>query len=161
MKKTELIIEREKLEVTVTRVFDAPRELLYQVFTDPKHKAVWWRCDAVTNIFVQMDVRPGGLWRIVQKGADGKEYAFNGEYLEVIPPEKIVNTSEFEDMPGHIITETTILEEQSGKTKLTITSSFQTIEDLEGMIQAGMESGTTESMDHIDELLISLQTITI
>ena len=79
----------------------------------------------------------------------------------MIPPEKIVNTSEFEGMPGHIITETTTFKEQSGKTKLTLTSSFQTIEDLEGMIKAGMESGSTESMDHIEELLITLQTITI
>ncbi len=67
MKKTELIIEPEKLEITLTRVFDAPRELLYKVFTDPKHKAIWWRCNTVTNIFVQMDVKKGGMWRIVQK----------------------------------------------------------------------------------------------
>lgn len=161
MKKTSLIIEREKLEVTATRVFDAPRELLYKVFTEPKHKAIWWRCDVVTNVSVQMNVRPGGSWRIIQRGEDGKEFAFHGKYLEVIPPEKIVNTSEFEEMPGHIITETTIFEEQAGKTKVTITSSFQTIEDLEGMVHAGMELGTTESMDHIEELLINLQTITI
>src|SRR6185312_8371126 len=159
MKKTDLTIEREKLEVTATRVFDAPRELLYKVFTDPKHKAIWWRCDAVTNISVQMDVRPGGSWRIIQKGDDGKEFAFHGEYLEVTPPERIVNTSEFEGMPGHIITETATFEELSGKTRLTIYSSFQTIEDLEGMIKAGMESGTTESMDHIQELVIDRQTI--
>lgn len=161
MKKTDFTIEREKLKVTVTRVFDAPKELVYKVFTDPKHKAIWWRCNAVTNIFVQMDVRPGGSWHIIQKGADGKEFAFRGEYLEVLPLEKIVNTSEFENMPGHIITEITTFEEQGGKTKLTITSSFQTLEDLEGMIQSGMESGTTESMEHIEELLINLRTITI
>lgn len=161
MKKTELTIEREQLEVIVTRVFHAPRELLYKVFTDPKHKTIWWRCNSVTNIFVQMDVRPGGLWRIVQKGGDGKEFAFHGEYLEVIPPEKIVNTSEFEGMPGHIITETITFEEQGDKTKLTIISSFQNIEDLEGMIKAGMEAGTTESLEHIEELLLHLQTIII
>ena len=161
MKKTELIIEREKLELTLTRVFNAPRELLYKVFTDPKHKAIWWRCDTITNIYVQMDVRPGGAWRIIQKSGDGKEFAFHGKYLEVIPPEKIVNTSEFEGMPGHVITETATFEEQAGKTKLTITSLFQNIEDLEGMIKAGMESGATESMEHIEELLFKLQTITI
>jgi len=161
MKKTELTIEREKLEVTVTRVFDTPRKFLYKVFTDPAHKAVWWRCNTVTNIFVQMDVRPGGSWRIIQRGEDGKEFAFHGKYLEVISPEKIVNTSEFEEMSGHVITETAIFEEQGDKTKLTIISSFQNIEDLEGMIKAGMESGTTESMDHIEELLSKLQTITI
>lgn len=161
MKKTNFIIDLGKQEITMTRVFDAPRELLYKVFTDPKHKAIWWRCNTVTNILVQMDVRPGGAWRIIQKGEDGKEFAFHGEYLEVTPPEKIVNTSEFEDMPGHVITETATFEEQAGKTKLTLASSFQTLEDLEGMVKAGMESGSTESMDHIEELLITLQSITI
>ena len=161
MKNTSFTIEHGKLEIIMTRVFDAPRELLYKVFTDQRHKAVWWRCNTVTNIFVQMDVRPGGAWRIIQKSEDGKEYAFHGEYLEVIPSEKIVNTSEYEDMPGHIITETATFIEQEGKTKLTITSLFQNIEDLEGMIKAGMESGATESMEHIEELLITLQTITI
>ncbi len=72
-----------------------------------------------------------------------------------------MNTSEYEDMPRHVITETTTFKEQEGKTKLTITSLFQNREDLEGMIKAGMESGSTESMDHMEELLISLQTITL
>jgi uncharacterized protein YndB with AHSA1/START domain len=161
MSNTDFIIERKKLEVTVTRVFDAPRELLYKVFTDPKHKAIWWRCNTVTNTSIQMDVRLGGAWRIIQKGEDGKEFAFHGKYLEVIPPEKIVNTSEFEDMPGHIITETTTFIEQEGKTKLTITSHFQSIEDLEGMVKAGMESGTRESLEHIEEILMELQTTKI
>jgi len=161
MSKTNFIIEQEKLEVTVTRMFDAPRELLYKVFTDPKHKAMWWRCNTVTNISVQMDVRPGGTWRIIQKDEDGKEFAFHGEYLQVIPSEKIVNTSEYEDMPGHVITETTTFAEQEGKTKLTITSHFQNVEDLEGMIKAGMESGTRDSMEHIEELLIEQQTTKI
>ncbi|HXB12714.1 MAG TPA: SRPBCC domain-containing protein, partial [Bacteroidia bacterium] len=87
--KTNIAIKPEKLEVVVTRIFNAPKELLYKVFTDPKHKAIWWRCNSVTNIFVQMDVRPGGSWRIIQKDNDGKEFAFHGEYLEVIPIEKI------------------------------------------------------------------------
>jgi uncharacterized protein YndB with AHSA1/START domain len=161
MKNIDFTIERKKLEITVSRLFDAPRELLYSVFTDPKHKAIWWRCNTVTNIFVQMDVKKGGTWRIIQQDESGKKFIFHGEYLEVIPLIKIVNTSEFEGMPGHVITETTTFTEQEGKTKLTIASSFQTIEDLEGMIKAGMESGTTESMEHIEELLIKLQTITI
>jgi uncharacterized protein YndB with AHSA1/START domain len=153
--KTNIVIKREKLEVVVTRIFAAPKELLYKVFTDPKHKAIWWRCNSVTNTLVQMDVRTGGAWRIIQKDNNGKEFAFHGKYLEVIPLEKIINTSEFEGMVGHIITETTTFEEKEGKTKLTITSLFQTREDLEGMIKAGMEYGTTESMDHIEELLIN------
>ena len=155
--KTNVEIKREKLEIVVTRIFAAPKKLLYKVFTDPKHKTIWWRCDSVTNVFVQMDVRQGGTWRIIQKDNSGKEFAFHGEYLEVIAMEKIVNTSEYEGMPGHIIIETNTFEECGTKTKLTITSLFQNGEDLEGMVKAGMESGTKESMDHIEELLISNQ----
>jgi uncharacterized protein YndB with AHSA1/START domain len=155
--QTKCIILQENLEVIISRVFNSPKALLYKVFTDPKHKAIWWRCNSVTNVSVQMDVRPGGIWRIIQKGEDGKEFAFHGEYLEVIPQEKIVNTSEFEGMPGHVITETTRFKELEGKTKLTITSLFQNKEDLEGMIKAGMESGSNEAMEHIEEILLNIK----
>lgn len=151
--KTNFIIAPGKLDVIMTRIFNAPRELVYKACTDPKHKAIWWRCKAHTNIFVQMDVRPGGIWRIIQKSEDGKEFAFHGEYLEVVPPEKIVNTFEFEGKPGHVITETTTFEEQGSKTKLTITSLFQTKKDRQDMINAGMEYGGTDSMELLDELL--------
>jgi len=154
-------MEREKQEVTVSRLFDAPREIVYKVFTEPEHKKKWWRCNTITNVSVEMDVRNGGLWRIVQQDETGKQYVMYGEYLEIIPQEKIVNTYEFDGMPGHVITETTTFEDHDGKTMLTITSQFQSIEDLEGMIKAGMESGTMESLEHANELIIKLQTITI
>lgn len=153
MKKTSIVIEEEKLEVIITRILNAPRSLVYKACTNPEHKAVWWRCDTLTNISIHMDVRQGGDWKIIQQGQDGKKLTSFGKYLEVIPYKKLVNTFELEGMPGHVITETSIFEDDDGKTKLTIISHFQTLDDLKAMIKAGMESGTNESMNHLEELL--------
>ena len=101
-----------------------------------------------------MDVRPDGVWRFVQKGPDGKEYAFNGVYREVLRPERLVYTFEYEGMPGHILIETVRLEKQlDGNTKVTVTDSFQTRKDRDGMLQSGMEKGARESMERLEELL--------
>ena len=103
-----------------------------------------------------MDVRPGGVWRFIQRDANGNEYAFNGEYREIVPPERLVNTFEFEGVPGHIIVDTATFEEQpDGKTKLTVTSLFDTVEDRDGMLKSGMEDGAIETWDRLAELLAS------
>jgi uncharacterized protein YndB with AHSA1/START domain len=104
-----------------------------------------------------MDVRPGGVWRFVQRGPDGSEYAFNGVYREIAPPQRIVSTFEFEGMPGHVSVETLTLEEHTGKTKVTSMSLFQTVEDRDGMLQSGMEAGAAETYDRFAELLEALQ----
>jgi uncharacterized protein YndB with AHSA1/START domain len=101
-----------------------------------------------------MDVKVGGVWRYIQKEADGSEYAFNGIYKEVKAPERLAYTFEFEPMAGHITTDTLIFEElPGGKTKITARSTFDTLEDLEGMLQSGMESGANESWDQLEELV--------
>ena len=100
-----------------------------------------------------MDFRPGGAWRIVHRGSDGEEYGFRGEYREIVPPERIVWTFEFEGMPGHIIVETMTFEEHDGKTTYTSSSVLDSIEDRDGMLESGMESGAAESMDRLDEYL--------
>jgi len=104
-----------------------------------------------------MDVRPGGVWRFIQHDADGNEFGFNGEYREIVPPERLVNTFEFEGMPGHIIIDTAMFEElPDGKTKLTVTSLFDTVEDRDGMLKSGMEGGAIETWDRLAELLASV-----
>jgi uncharacterized protein YndB with AHSA1/START domain len=100
-----------------------------------------------------MEVRPSGAWRFVQRAPEGKEYAFKGVYHAIVPPKRLVDTFEFEGMPGHVSLETVTLEEQDGKTKVTVTSVFQTVEDRDGMLKSGMEEGATESMERLDELL--------
>jgi uncharacterized protein YndB with AHSA1/START domain len=105
----------------------------------------------------KIDLRPGGSWRFVQRGPDGNEYAFSGEYREVVRPERIVQTWNFEGIPpGHESLETLTLEEHNGKTKWTTRVLFKSVEDRDGLIQSGMEPGMRETMDRLAELLESL-----
>jgi len=99
-----------------------------------------------------MDVRPGGAWRFVVD-RDGEESGFRGTYREVTPPERIVQTFEWEGMPGHVIVETAEFEDLGERTKVTATSLFHTTEERDGMLDSGMEGGLNESHDRLDELL--------
>jgi uncharacterized protein YndB with AHSA1/START domain len=156
MAKTEYQIEPGKQEIVVTRVFDAPRELVFKACTDPSLIAKWWGPRRYTTIASKMDVRPGGAWRFVQHDGAGNEFAFSGVYHSVDAPARTVQTFEFEGVPGHVLLDTAIFEEFDGKTKLTQQSVFQSVEDRDGMVQSGMEEGSTESMDRLAELLAEL-----
>ncbi len=145
------------LEIVMTRVFDAPRALVFEAYTDPRHVPHWWGLRGNTTIVDKMDVRPGGQWRYIQRAPDGTEYAFNGEYREVAPPERLVSTFEFEGMPGHIAVDAAQFDERDGKTTLTVTSTFTTKEERDGMLQSGMEGGANETWDRLAELLARLQ----
>lgn len=143
-------------EIAMTRVFDAPRELVFRAHTDPTLVPRWWGQRTSTTIVDTMDVRPGGAWRFVQKAPDGTEWAFRGEYREIVPPERLTYTFEFEGMPGHILVETITFTESDGKTTLTTVSVFDTQEDRDGMLASGMEAGANESLDRLAELLATL-----
>jgi uncharacterized protein YndB with AHSA1/START domain len=140
-------------EVVITRIFDAPRELVFRASTDPGLIPLWWGPKRYTTTVERMDVLPGGVWRFIQHDQDGNAYAFHGVYREIVPPKREVHTFEFEGMPGHVILETSIFEEFEGKTKLTVTDLFQSLEDRDGMFKTGMKEGATESMDRLEELL--------
>lgn len=144
-------------EIGMTRVFNAPRELVYQAYTDPNHVPHWWGPRRMTTTVNTMDVRPSGAWRVVQRDPEGNEYGFRGEYREVVPPERLVYTFEFEGMPGHILVETVTFEEQDGKTTVTSTALFDSVEGRDGMLESGMESGAIESWDRLEELLERLR----
>jgi uncharacterized protein YndB with AHSA1/START domain len=152
--RNNLIVEREKRSYTMSRVFNAPRERVWKVVTDPKLIPRWWGPRDHTTIVDKMQVRVGGVWRYIQKDPDGNEFAFHGKYKEVLAPERLTYTFEFELMPGHIATETETFEEQpDGRTMIISMTVFDTLEDLEGMLQAGMEGGAVESWDQLEELL--------
>jgi uncharacterized protein YndB with AHSA1/START domain len=153
MAKTDLVAEPGKQAVVITRIFDAPRELVFKAITDPGLIPQWWGPRRLTTTVDKMDVRPGGVWRFVQRDQDGNEYAFNGVYHAVVPPERLVYTFEFEGMPGHVLLETVTFEEHDGKTTATDTPVFQTVEDRDGMLASGMEEGAVETMDRFAELL--------
>jgi uncharacterized protein YndB with AHSA1/START domain len=140
-------------EIHIERVFDAPRDRVFAVYTDPALIPEWWGPRGTTAVVDQMDVRPGGSWRFVIRNSDGSETAFRGTYREVTPPERIVQTFEWEGMPGHVSVETATFEDLGDRTKVTTKSLFDTTEDRDGMLESGMERGLNETYARLDELL--------
>jgi len=140
-------------EVVMTRVFEAPRDLVWRAYTDPKMIPRWWGPRDYTTTVDKMDLRPGGAWRFVNGAPDGKVFGFSGVYREIVRPERIVQTFEFEGVPGHIVVDTVTFEEHEGGTRVTVRSLFETKEDRDGMVSSGMEEGATESTERLDELL--------
>ena len=140
-------------EIRVERVFDAPRDRVFAAYTDPKLIPEWWGPRDSATIVDQMDVRAGGSWRFVMRTADGSETGFRGTYREVSPPERIVQTFEWEGMPGHVSVETATFEDLGDRTKVTTTSLFHTTEERDGMLASGMEGGLNETYARLDELL--------
>jgi len=150
---TAFIVEPATQDVVLTRVFDAPREAVFAAMTDPNAILQWWGLRDETTTAESMDVRPGGFWRFVSRDSQGNEYAFHGYFHEVLAPERLVYTFEYEGAPGHVILETITLEDLGGRTRLTDRSVFQTVEDRDAMVRSGMESGATQSMERLAELL--------
>jgi uncharacterized protein YndB with AHSA1/START domain len=139
-------------EIVMTRVFDAPRDLVFEAHTSCEHMSNWWGPRKYEFASCEIDFRPGGAWRVVHR-AEGEEYGFHGEYREIVRPERIVWTFEYEGWPGQVSVETLTLEEQDGKTTLTATSVYDTVEQRDGMLESGMEAGAAESMDRLEEYL--------
>jgi uncharacterized protein YndB with AHSA1/START domain len=156
MNKLHVTAEPGRLDCIMTREFDAPRELVFRAHTDPALVQRWWAPEGMTIDIDKLDARSGGEWRFVQRGQNGEEYAFHGVYHEVKVPERIIWTFEFEPMPGHVLLETMTFEEHEGKTLLKSVSVYQTVEDRDGMIASGMESGAASSLNRLEALLKEL-----
>ena len=140
-------------EIVMTRVFDAPRDLVFEAHTSCEHMSRWWGPRKYEVGSCEMDFRPGGAWRIVHSGPGGEEHGFRGEFRDIVRPERITWTFEWEGLPGHVSVQTVAFEEHNGKTTLTATAVFDTVEDRDGMLQSGMESGAAESYERLDEYL--------
>ena len=153
MSKTTIIAEPGRQEVIVSRIFDAPVELVYKATTDPKAIPHWWGPAILKTVVESFDAKPGGTWRILQTDPAGQVHGFHGVYHTVTNPGRIVRTFEYEGMPEHVMLETTTLESIGGKTKLTVQSLFQSLEDRDGMVASGMERGVIESHDRLEALL--------
>ncbi len=154
--KTKIIAELGKQEFFIIREFNAPREILFKAFTDPKLYVQWIGPRGLKTSLETFESKNGGSWRYIQKDPEGNEFAFHGVNHEVAAPERIIGTFEFEGLPekGHVILEKTIFETLSGgRTKMTSQSVFLTIEDRDGMLQSGMEEGVNDSYNRLDELL--------
>lgn len=154
--QTKITAEPGKLELTITREFGAPRELVFKAHADPEMYVQWLGPRGVTMRFTKFEPRDGGSYRFIHTHADGSEYAFHGVYHEVLAPERIISTFEFEGLPekGHVILQTARFEALPGdRTRLTGQAVYQSVEDRDGMIQSGMEAGVNEGYEKLDELL--------
>jgi uncharacterized protein YndB with AHSA1/START domain len=140
-------------EIHIERVFDAPRDRVFAVFTDPELIPRWWGPHGTEAVVEEMDVRSGGDWRFRIQNSDGTETGFRGTYREVTPPERIVQTFEWNGMPGYVSVETAEFIDLGEQTKVVSTSLFHTREERDGMIDSGMEGGLNETYERLDEVL--------
>ena len=143
-------------EIRVERIFNAPRDRVWKAMTDPKLVAQWWgRGNKL--VIEKFEVKRGGHWRFVEHGPEG-EHGFEGRYREVTPPERIVQSFEWDGMPAHVIIETMTLEDLGdGRTLLRTVSLFHTPEERDGMLYSGMEGGMNESYAALDRLLATMK----
>jgi uncharacterized protein YndB with AHSA1/START domain len=143
-------------EIRIERTFEAPRDRVFAVFTDPELVPEWYGPRGTRAEVLEMDVRTGGDWRILMHNSDGSQDRFRGTYREVTPPERIVQTFEWDGMPGYIAVETATFEDLGDRTKVTTVSLFHTSEERDGMLGSGMESGMNETYARLDEVLARL-----
>jgi len=139
-------------EIVITRVFDAPRDLVFRAWTDAEHLARWWGPKGFTNPVCQIDARPGGAWRIVMRAPNGADYPGQGVYQEVVRPEKLVFTNDAVDAAGSPLMKgltTVTFDEEGAKTKMTLRTRATAMVDFARAYLAGMEAGWTQSVDKL------------
>jgi len=156
MAETKITAEPGMPQMVITREFEAPRELVFRAHTDPELLVQWLGPRALTMRIDRLDARDGGAWRYTHRDGEGNEYGFHGVYHGTPSPDGIVQTFEFEGAPGHVSLETITFEDHGGRTLLRQNAVFQSVEDRDGMIQSGMETGVNDSMERLDELLATL-----
>lgn len=140
-------------EIHVERVFDAPRDRVFAAYADPELIPRWWGPRSTATIVEEMDARTGGIWRFRARMEDGSEIVFRGVYREVTVPERIVQTFEWDGMPGYVSIDSVAFEDLGDRTRVVSNSIFHAPEERDGMLEAGMESGMNETFDRLDELL--------
>jgi uncharacterized protein YndB with AHSA1/START domain len=143
-------------EIRTERTFDASKDRVWRAFTDPTLIAQWWgRGNKL--VIERFELERGGHWRFVEHAPDGVN-GFEGRFREVTPQDRIVQTFEWDGMPGHVIVETLELEDLGdGRTKVVNLSQFHTPEERDGFLQTGFEGGMNESYAALDRLLATLR----
>lgn len=150
--KNNLVIERENLRLFMNRTFNAPRQVVWDAFKDPAKVAKWWSMS--DNMVVEeMDFKAGGKWRYVETSEDGTKNVFYGEFKVVDEPNTISYTFEYEPWAGHVMVDTLTFTEEDGKTTISGVTTFDNLEDLDGMVGSGMEKGAVISWDKLQKLV--------
>jgi uncharacterized protein YndB with AHSA1/START domain len=141
-------------EVVLIREFDAPRELVFRLWTEAEHMARWWGPAGFTNPVCKMDVRPGGVYRIVMRAPNGQEFPSEGSYMEVVRPERLVFSNNAVGEDGAKVLEgltTVLFAEKGGKTTLTMRTRAKAVVDFARAYLTGMEAGWTQSLERLAE----------
>jgi uncharacterized protein YndB with AHSA1/START domain len=149
------------VEIRLTRLFDAPREIIFEVFTNPQHVQRWWGIlDERYSCRAEADVRVGGKWRYVNRHPKG-EVEFYGEYREVKPPERLVFTEIYAPFPPAKPEDasvcTVVFTEENGKTRMTLTARYDSVATRDMVLQSGMEKGAALGYDRLEEIAKELQ----
>lgn len=152
MAKTEFVIKPGVQEITLIREFDAPRDLVFKVMMDPNAIPKWWGPRAYWTKVDKMDARSGGSWRFIHGDNKGNEYGFHGVY-HLVEPNRVIQTFEFEGVPGRPSLETMTLEDIGGRTRMVTHSVFLSQQDRDGVVQSGMQTGAEETHDRLAELV--------
>ncbi|XXX72814.1 SRPBCC family protein [Sorangium sp. So ce134] len=145
-------------EIRMTRLFNAPRHLVFEAMTKPEHVRRWWGClsEGYSVSVCEIDLRPGGAWRFVNRFPEG-EAAFHGEYKEITPPSRLVYTEIFEQFPDTVSLVTSVFTDEGGKTRVTTTTSYPSKEVRDIVLSTGMEKGAALSYDRLEDLVAQLQ----
>jgi uncharacterized protein YndB with AHSA1/START domain len=144
-------------QILVVREFDAPAELVYRAWTTPELVKRWFGANRAEVISAEIDLRVGGAWRYVSRLPDGSEFAFRGEYRELVPHERIVSTEVFEPMPDAEALDTLTFVERDGRTTVTMLVEHQTKEHRDAHIESGMEDGLQDALDLLEQVARSLR----
>ncbi len=158
MSKAEIIAEPGIPQIIMSREFAAPRELLFRAYTETELLKQWLGPRRLTMIVDEYDVRDGGRWRYIHRDTDGAEYGFHGVFHGTPSLEDgIVQTFEFEGMPGHVELGTVTFEQRGDKTIVRSNEVYQSVEDRDAAMESGMEGGVHEGNERLDELLARMR----
>jgi uncharacterized protein YndB with AHSA1/START domain len=158
--ETTITAEPNKLDYFITREFEAPRELVFRAFTEPELVIQWLGPARLKMTIEKFESRDGGTYRYTHEDPDGNKFNFRGVNHEVLPPERIIGTFEFEGLPerGHVALQTARFEAlPGGRTRVISQSVFQSVADRDGMLRSGMERGVKQGFERLDEVLASMQ----
>ena len=146
-------------EIRMTRLFDAPRHLVFEAMSKPEHIKRWWGClgEGYSVPVCEVDLRPGGRWRFVNRTPTGETAAFYGVYREIVPPERVVFTEIFEPFPDSPSVVTSVLSEENGKTRMTVTCLYPSVDVRDMVLKTGMERGAAISYDRLEEVALELR----
>ena len=158
--ETTITAEPGKHDYFITREFDAPRELVFKAFTDPELVTKWLGPHRLKMTIEKFESTDGGSYRYIHEDEKGNKYFFRGVNHEVVSPERIIGTFEFEGLPerGHVALQTAKFESlPGGRTRLVSQSLFQSVADRDGMLRSGMERGVVQGFERLDDVLAGLQ----